>query len=120
MRGVLTASGTSCIRDEGGLDVLGHTEIHGPRPLGLGELERFADHLGDGAGGENEVGPLRHRRKHGHQVDTLVRFLVDPVESHLGREGQQRCAVGVGVSRSQQEVDGAGSEGGRADSGSGR
>ena len=104
--------------DEGGLNVLWHTEIHGSRPLGLGELERLADHLGDGAGGENQVRPLRHRREHGHQVDALMRFLVDPVQSHLGREGQHGCAVGIGVGRSQKEVDGAGPQGGRADSGS--
>ncbi len=106
------------IRDERGLNVLRHTEIHGPRPLGLGELERLADHFGDGTGGENQVGPLRHRREHGHQVDALVGLLVDPVQPHLGRERQHGCAVGIGVGRSQEEVDGARPQGGRADSGS--
>ena len=46
-----------------------------------------------------------------------MRLLVDPVQAHLGREGQNGGAVGVGVSRTEKEIDGAGSQSGRADAG---
>ena len=99
------------------LDVLGHGQVDGAGAFGLGQLEGLSDHFGDCSRGEHQVRPLGHRGEHRHQVDALVGLLVDAIQPHLGRESHHRRAVGGGVGRPEEEIDGAWAEGRRAHTG---
>ena len=116
-RGTLTRSGASADGAGGLLDVLGDRQVDGAGPLGLGELERLADHLRGRAGRGHQRRPLGHRREHRDQVDALVRLLVAAVHPDLGRERDQRRGVGGGVGDAEQQVDRPGPEGRRAHAG---
>ena len=88
-----------------GLDILGHGQVDRPGTLGLRQLERLADHLRHRTRGQDHIRPLGHRREHRHQVDALVRLLVDPVQANLRRQRHHRRAVRGGIGRAQQQVD---------------
>jgi hypothetical protein len=96
-----------------GIDVLGHGQVDGRRAFGLGELERFADHLRYGPRGRDTGGPPGDRREHRHQVDVLVRLFVLAVLTDLGGDRDQGCAVGGRVGDAQLHVDRPGAQRGR-------
>jgi hypothetical protein len=97
--------------------VLGDGQIDSPGALSLGQIEGVAHHFRRSRGGEQGVGPLGHRLEHGHQVHRLVGLLVDAPQAHLGADGHQGRAVGLGVGHSQEQVDGSGAQGGETDPG---
>ena len=88
-----------------GIDVLWHRKIDCRRAFGLGELERFADHLRYRLRSGDTGGPPGDRCEHRNQVDVLVRLLVLPVLAHLGRDRDQRRAVGGRIRDTQLHVD---------------
>ena len=96
------------------LHVLRDGQVDRPRPLGLGQLERLADHLRHRAGRRHQRGPLGDRREHRHQVHALVRLLEAAVHADLRRQRDQRRGVGGRVGGAEQQVDRAGAERGRA------
>ena len=87
------------------IDVFGHGEIDRCRAFGLGELERFADHLRYRLRGGDTGGPPGDRREHRHQVDVLVRLFVLAVLADLGGDRDHRGAVGGGVGDAELQVD---------------
>ena len=109
-----TGRGRSVRFDRHRFHVLGDGQIDGAGPLGLGQVEGVADHLGGGTWGKQGVGPLGHRLEEAHQVHYLMGLLVDPPQPHLGAEGHQGRAVRLGVGDPEQQVDGPGAEGGEA------
>jgi hypothetical protein len=100
-----------------GLDVLGHRQVGGSRPLRLSEIEGLAHHLGDGLRTGHRVGPLGDRSEHVRQRDDLMGLLVDPVQPDLGRYRHHGRRVRGGVGGPEQQVDGSRPQGREADPG---
>ena len=96
------------------LHVLGDRQVDRPGPLGLGQLERLADHLGHRARRRHQRRPLDRGREHRHQVHALVRLLEAAVHADLRRQRDQRRGVGGRVRGAEQQVDRPGAERGRA------
>ena len=96
------------------LHVLRDGQVDRARPLGLGQLERLADHLGHRARRRHQRRPLGDRGEHRHQVDALVRLLEAAVHADLRRQRDQRRGVGGRVRGAEQQVDRPGAERGRA------
>ena len=79
--------------------------------LGRGLLEGLAHHLGGRDADRHHVAPLRDRPEERHEVDELVRLLVDAVEARLGGERDERMAVELGVRDAEHQVDRTRAEG---------
>ncbi len=109
--------GCDVVLHEEGFDVLGYREEDRAGAFGLRQLEGFAHHLGHGPCGEDHVGPFGDRIEHRHQVDALMRFLVDAVQPDLRRDGHKGSAVAVGICGAEEKVYRSRAEGGRADTG---
>ena len=95
----------------------GSTMKVAPGRLGRGLLEGLAHHLRRGDAHRHHVAPLRDRAEQRHEVDELVRFLVDAIEARLRDERDERVRVELGVRDPEHQVDRAGTEGGQADAG---
>ena len=91
-------------------DVLGKHDERGARPFGLRLLERLAHHLGRRVAHRHHVAPLRDRAEQRDEVDELVGFLVDAVQTGLRHERDQRMRVQLGVRDPEHQVDRAGTE----------
>src|SRR6266702_797055 len=87
------------------LNILGYGKVDGSGAQGLCLLERFAHHFWYSLRSEDRFSPLSHRLEHVDQVNNLVRLFVNAVKAHLGADGNQRCAIGGGIRRPQQQVD---------------
>ena len=103
--------------DLGGHDVLGQLEVRGAGLLGLGDLERLADDLGDDLRARDARVPLRDRAEELDQVDELVGLLVHPLEVGLAGQRDERRAVEEGVADGGDEVHRARPERAQADAG---
>ena len=86
-------------------DVFGQHDERRARSFGLGLLERLADHLGRGVAQGDHVAPLRERPVDRHEVDHLVRLLVEAVEAGLRHQGDQRMGVQLRVRDPEHEVE---------------
>ena len=100
-RGTFTAQRLRPVGCRRLLDVLGDGQVDGAGPLGLGELERLADHLRHRARRRHQRGPLGHRREHRDQVHALVGLLEAAVHADLGRQRDHRRRVGRRVGRAR-------------------
>ena len=89
----------------------GSDEERRARPLGRGLLEGLADHLRRGRAHRDHVAPLRDRPEQRHEVDELVRLLVDPVEPRLRGDRDERMGVELRVRDAEHQVDRARTEG---------
>ena len=118
--GLVRLDGSEVVGDRRRRQVLGELDVGRARLLELGNAEGLADDLGDGAGQLDALVPLRHGLEHAHDVDELVRFLVELVEPGLARDRDHRRVIEVGVGDPGHEVGGAGSEGGHRDGRSAR
>jgi hypothetical protein len=103
------------IRDGCRRQVLGELDVGRARLLELGHTEGLSDDLGDGAGQLDALVPLRYGLEHAHDVDELVRFLVELVEPGLARDRDHGSMVEIGIGDPGHEVGGTGSEGGHRD-----
>ncbi|QTD96668.1 hypothetical protein S1361_04860 [Streptomyces cyanogenus] len=99
-----------------GFDVLRHGQEHGAGAFTLCDLERLACHLRHRVRTLDAGRPLGDGSEHRHQVDDLVRLLVDTAKRPLGGQSHQRRAVGHGVRGTEQQVDRTGPQGGRTHS----
>ena len=95
------------------IQVFGHRQIDRCRAFGLGELERFAEHLRYRVRGGDTGGPAGDRGEHRDQVDVLVRLFVLAVLADLRGDRDHGSAVGGGVGDAQLHVDRARTQGGR-------
>src|SRR2546425_9478856 len=89
----------------------------GPRLLRLRDLERLPHRLGDHAGDLQARVPLGDGPEHVHDVDVLVRLLVDPVPARLAGDGHHRRPIEVRVAEAGGEVGRAGAERAETDAG---
>ena len=78
--------------------------------LELGDAECLARDLGDRPGQLDPLVPLRHRLEHAHDVDVLVRLLVELVEPRLTGDRDHRRVVEERVGDAGDEVRRARSE----------
>jgi hypothetical protein len=85
-------------------DVLGQGQVDRAGPFALGDVERLAEHLGDGCGRKDLRRPFGHRPVDRDQVDALVGFLKDAVQADMGCECHQRGTVGGGIGHAEQQV----------------
>ena len=92
-------------------EVLGQLDVGRTRLLELGDPERLADDLRDRARLLDPLVPLRDRLQHPHDVDELVRLLVELVETGLAGDRDHRRAVEEGVGDAGDEVRRARPEG---------
>ena len=92
-------------------EVLRELDVGRPRLLELGDPERLADDLGDRARLLDALVPLRHGLEHPHDVDVLVRFLVELVETGLAGDRDHRRVVEERVGDPGDEVGRARTEG---------
>ena len=76
----------------------------------LGHAERLAHDLGDRAGPLDALVPLRDGPEQPHDVDVLVRLLVDLAEARLAGQGDHRGAVQERVGHARHEVGRPGPE----------
>jgi hypothetical protein len=90
--------------------VLGELDMGRARLLELGDAERLAHDLGNGAGLLHALVPLGHGLEHPHDVDVLVRLLVELVETGLAGDGDHRRVVEECVGDAGDQVGGAGPE----------
>ena len=74
------------------------------RLLGLGLLERLADHLGDGLGLEDLDAVLRDRPEEVDQVEVLVALLVQPGCGRLPGDGNHGGVIHVGVGHAGHQI----------------
>ena len=100
--------------------VFRHLDVTRARLLRLGQLECFADDLGDDGPGLEPRVPLRQRAKMLDDVDVLVRFLVDAVTTGLPRDGDERRVIEVRIGDAGGEIGGARSERREAHAGAAR
>ena len=87
-----------------GHDVLGQLDVRRPGLLGLRDLERLADDLGDDPRVGQPGVPLRDRLEHRDDVDVLVGLLVHALEVALAGERDERRAVQERVGHRGDEV----------------
>ena len=80
-------------------------ETH-PRLLALCLFERLAHDFGNGFRLDHLHGIFGDRPEQFHQIQVLVRFLVDPRGGRLARNGHQRGVIQVGVRHAGHQVRG--------------
>ena len=95
--------------------VLGQLDVGRAGLLGLRDLERLADDLGDDVRGVQARVPLRHRLHNRDDVDVLVGLLVHALEVALAGQGDERRAVQERVCDAGHEVRRPGAERAEAD-----
>ena len=90
--------------DIGRGDVLGDLDVCRSRLLERRDAERLAHDLGDRPDPLDARVPLRHRLEHPHDVDDLVRLLVELARGGLAGDRDHRGAVEVRVGDPRDEV----------------
>ena len=96
--------------DIGRGEVLGQLDVGRPGLLQHRDAERLAHDLGDRPDAIDPRVPLRDRLEHPHDVDDLVRLLVELARGGLAGDRDHRRPVEVGVGDAGHEVRRAGSE----------
>ncbi len=100
--------------------VLGQLEMRGAGLLAFGDVEGLAHHLRDDRRVRQPGVPLGDRAHHPQQVHVLVRLLVHALQVSLPRERHERRAVEERVRHRGREVQRAGAERAKADTGAAR
>ncbi len=98
-------------------EVLGQLDVRRPGLLEHRDPEGLAHDLGDRPDALDARVPLRDRLEHPHDVDDLVRFLVELARGGLAGDGDHRRAVEVGVGDARDEVRRTGTERAHRDGG---
>ena len=98
-------------------DVLGQVDVGSTGLALFGVLEGKPHDLAHGIRADDLLGTLGDGLEHGGQVQILVAGQLHPVGAHLSGDGNQRCAVQIGVCHAGNKIGGTGSKGGKTHSG---
>ena len=108
--GLRRADGLQLRVDRHRREVLRELDVGRAGLLELRDAECLSNDLRHRAGEFDTLVPLGHRLQHAHDVDELVRFLVELVEARLTGERDHRRVIEEGVGDTGHEVGSARSE----------
>ena len=91
-------------------DIFGQLDVRRAGLLDPCETERLPHDLGHRVRDGDARAPLRDGLEHPDDVDVLVRFLMNPLESGLPGDRDQRRAIELGIGHAREQIRRAGSE----------